>query len=57
MSKATIARNRLVLIRDVNRIYFANQDKSDPAVAERRREVAADVRYFHNKWLAAKYNG
>lgn len=51
MSKESITRNRLKLIRDASRIYFADKDKHDPFVAEQRREVAEDIRYFHKKWI------
>lgn len=54
LSKVEITRKRVILIRDASRIYFSRRDKKDPKVAEERRQAAEDIRFFHNKWLAAK---
>lgn len=54
LSKVEITRKRLALMRNANRMYFEGKDKKDPRVAQERREMAEDTRYFHQKWLNAK---
>jgi hypothetical protein len=53
-TKIEVTRKRLNVMRDTNRVYFAGMDKRDPKVAEMRKMVAEDTRYYHQKWLNAK---
>lgn len=57
MYNKEVARLQAKLVRDAANVYFAEKDKHDPHVAEQRRIVAEDIRYFHTKWLASEYNG